>query len=518
MRPRKSNEKLESANSLEKNNSRLPTRAHSVPTSVNDSKPDSPQSHLPDVEIHFAELEGGSLAEMVEDPADPTRSVLAVYKDGIVHYAERWLDRNRILVPISRTDLLLKHVRLPQGAEPYDGLDEVIKDVSSFFIFCLDVDSASVALMTAYVFSTWFPDKLSVAPYLALLGPPGSGKTTALRVLSLLCRRSLLTADITSAAFYDICHRIGPTILIDETRSAGQPRRLFHLLRSSSSRGLVALSSEKAQLAYGPKVLSWVELPDDPQLNSRCVIIPMHKTSRTDLNSPDDPRVLQYAEKVRMRLLQFRFEHYRKLPVPKAPLQAQLSSRALDLYRALALPFGSDQKFCELLASLIGAQRRFQPSLLSPAQASVVRVLHAFIHKYPASPGFMLSDLTTAMSLDLASRCEPSGLNERKVGYILTSLGLTNRSRKSNGYALWLNRSDRVRIHEMPRDYEVDGVPTEPIQTCEICTKKEHGADESSAEAVNQKQARPDVAKRERRERRLRRNTRSAVRSLNRSH
>jgi hypothetical protein len=231
----------------------------------------------------------------------------------------------------------------------------------------------------------------------------------------------------------------------------------------------------------------------------------MHKTSRTDLNSPDDPRVLLNAEKVRMRLLQFRFEHYRKLPVPKAPLNAQLSSRALDLYRALALPFGSDPKFCESLASWIGAQRRFQPSLLSPAQASAVRVLHAFIHKYPASPGFMLSGLTTAMSLDLASRGEPPRLNERKVGYILTSLGLTNRSRKSNGYALWLNRSDRVRIHEMPRDYEVDGVPTEPIQTCEICTKKEHGADETSTDAVNQKQACPDVVKRERRERCLRR-------------
>src|ERR1700722_2164690 len=212
MHPRKSNEKLETANSLGKDSSRLPTHAHSVPISLNNSKPDSLQNHLPEVEIHFAELEDGSLAEMVEDPADPTRSVLAVYRDGIVQYAERWLDRNRILIPLSRTDLLLKHVRLPQGAEPYDGLEELIKDVSSFFVFCLDVDSTSVGLMTAYVFSTWFPDELSFAPYLALLGPPGAGKTTALRILSLLCRRSLLTADITSAAFYDICHRIGPTI------------------------------------------------------------------------------------------------------------------------------------------------------------------------------------------------------------------------------------------------------------------------------------------------------------------
>ena len=73
MRPRKSNDKVQSENSL-KNNSRLPTRPHSVPIR-NDSKPHSPQKHLPEVEIHFAELEDGSLAEMVEDPADPTRSV-----------------------------------------------------------------------------------------------------------------------------------------------------------------------------------------------------------------------------------------------------------------------------------------------------------------------------------------------------------------------------------------------------------------------------------------------------------
>jgi hypothetical protein len=123
------------------------------------------------------------------------------------------------------------------------------------------------------------------------------------------------------------------------------------------------------------------------------------------------------------------------------------------------------------------------------------------------------------MKANLASRGEPSSvLNERKVGDILTSLGLTNRSRTNTGYVLWLERADRVRIHEMPSDYEVDGIPTDPIQTCEICTKKEHSvADETStAEAVNQKQVRSDEPKRERRERREHRlggEARSAVRS-----
>jgi hypothetical protein len=88
--------------------------------------------------------------------------------------------------------------------------------------------------------------------------------------------------------------------------------------------------------------------------------------------------------------------------------------------------------------------------------------------------------------------------------------------------SLWLERSDRVRIHAMVRDYEVDGIPTHPIQTCEICTKKEHrAADETpKPEAVDEKQVRSDEPKHEYREHRGRRSgggNRSTVRSTKRS-
>jgi hypothetical protein len=521
MFPRKSKGKHEPANSIEENNAHLSTPAQSAPIPASHSKTDSPQDHPLEREIDFAELEDGSLAEMIEDPADPAKPRLAVYSNGTVRYRDKLHDGNRVLVPLSRTDFLSKHVRLPQGAESYGGLRDLIGDVGSFFHFCLDVEPVSQILMTAHVFSSWFLEKLPFAPYLALVGPPSSGKSTALRILSLLCRRGLPTSDITSAAFYDVCHRMHPTILIDETRTAGHPRTLLHLLRSSSSRGFVALRKDKAQMAYGPKVLAWLELPDDAALNSRCVIIPMHKTTRADLKGPDDPNVLRFAAKVRMRLLQFRFEHFHTLSLPKIPANIQLSSRTLDLYRALALPFGADQELCEALAHLVAAQRQFQPGLLSTPQASAVRVLYELIHARPTDAGFRLKDLTLLMNSDLASRGEPSRLNERKTGDILTSLGLTNRSRTNPGnYVLWVDRSYRVRIHEKARNYEVEGIPTDPIQNCEICAKTSTASRTGRPlETVEEKQVRSDEPKRERRERRehhLGGGTRSTARSINR--
>ena len=107
----------------------------------------------PFVEIDFAELSDGTLVEMIQSPADPTKSLLAVYKDGNVQYAEQWRDGNRVLVPIPRVDEMLKHVRLPAGSEPYVGLEELTRDVACFFGSCLDIEVTWRMLMTAFVVS-----------------------------------------------------------------------------------------------------------------------------------------------------------------------------------------------------------------------------------------------------------------------------------------------------------------------------------------------------------------------------
>lgn len=87
----------------------------------------------PAVEIDFAELSDGSLAEMIENPADGTKTLLAVYRNGSVQYSERVEDEGKILVPLLRADQDLKHVRLAQGTAAYGQIGDLMRIIAGFF-------------------------------------------------------------------------------------------------------------------------------------------------------------------------------------------------------------------------------------------------------------------------------------------------------------------------------------------------------------------------------------------------
>ena len=141
---------------------------------------------------------------MIEDPADATNTLFAVYDNQSVHYADRVPDGSRILVPLARADNDLKHVCLAAGVQPCGQVPDLVSDIVAMLGDCLDLERGWRKLMSAFAISTWFPERSDVAPYLALVGPPGTGKTTAMRVLNSLCYRGLLTADISSPAMYHV--------------------------------------------------------------------------------------------------------------------------------------------------------------------------------------------------------------------------------------------------------------------------------------------------------------------------
>ena len=438
----------------------------------------------PLIETDFAELPDGTLLDTIEDPNNPARTMLAVYRDESVHYTHRFEADDRICLPVFRSTEILKHLRFSRGATPYGDTTQLLTGLIIAISDCLDMSLPQAVLLSCFVWATWLPEKLPIAPYVAFVGLPRSGKTTALRLLDLLCRRSLLTSDITSASFYGTCNRVTPTILIDETATAGDRRALFHLLRAGSTKGSVAIRQNKAFNAYCPKVVCWTELPNDAALNSRCIIIPLQESERKDLLRVTDPKIQAHADHVRQMLQQYRFENFNRLSLASVPGDECLNSRSRDLYEALALPI-DDALIRECLVEQFQQQQNFNRETLSPVQVALLQALDSCIHENPTDAECANSDLTETVNLNLWHDDELLHASPHQVGHVLTSFGLTERKRTNAGWVLLLSRDTRARIHVLLRRYalEIDSLVSR--EGCSLCSNPKDppsGTSKSAAE------------------------------------
>jgi hypothetical protein len=302
-----------------------------------------------------------------------------------------------------------------------------------------------------------FVDRLEVAPYLSVVGLPQSGKTTLLRALSLVCRRPLLIADITSASFYQACTRFVPTILIDEAGSIRSNRTLRHMLRSGTTRDVPAVRKNRIFHCYGAKVISWLEPPDDTALNSRCVLIPMFESKSSALVRVDEPKVQQMAADLQAQLLRFRLENYETVKAAAVAGDEVLRPRTQDLLRSLAAAYAKDVERSQRLFKFFESGQGIPAEPLDPEQNAVLRALFSLIHLHKDFSSIRVGDLTRIVNLFLDRAGENLRLSPRKVGAVLTSLSVATRTRTNSGWALSVNRQDAERMHQLAACYGIDG-------------------------------------------------------------
>src|SRR6266853_3549539 len=135
---------------------------------------------------HFKSFSDSTLIETMRDLQRRDAFHLLVYRNQealVVNQFEQDGDR---FVPGEIDHNLAQYLRLATGVSPCGQPRELLAELVATIGEYVDLPDNVLHVIAALVLCSWLPDRLQVAPYLWLVGPLSSGKTTILKLLQCL--------------------------------------------------------------------------------------------------------------------------------------------------------------------------------------------------------------------------------------------------------------------------------------------------------------------------------------------
>lgn len=404
-----------------------------------------------------------SLLESIRDPKDPTRFLFLIWKDGKATIVPQLQQNGRLFTPPEIDSAAHEDLRLPNQimacGDPSETLAQLNGTISKF----VDLSEDDCLLVSMFILSSWFPDCMKVTPYLWVVGPLESGKSTLLRLLHCLCRRALIIGDLRGASLYKFSS-LHPTLILDEfetdsTRMGSEVRRL---LRNGSTRGVPVARNGKLFEVYGPKVIASRESPLDVALASRAIIIRLLPTQK-NLLPLDEAAEERISSEFQPRLLMYRLQNHSCVKEYRISVQKVqgLNARTRDLAQAMAAPLlGEAMLEDQLLEILREYDRESRADLCLEPEWLVVEAVFDLCHEGIAN-NRMISEILVGgvcfhINKLLASRGEGVRLTARSVGSLLKSLGIRTRRLGNLGRGLTFTSVAKAKIHELARRFGFD--------------------------------------------------------------
>ncbi len=406
----------------------------------------------------------GEFVETIRDPRDPGRLAFLSWNNGsptIVHEIEQG---GKIYVPPKKNSELLEKLTLSDGVRPHGGLQQLAADlgIASSRFFETDPDGLQIAVH--FVLSTWFPDCFEAVPYVWLIGPLGSAKTAFLQFLACLCRRGVLVGDIRTAALYQLVHGTDITLLIDEleidnSRSASD---MLRLLRTGNTRDVDVIRNGRRFSTFCFKAMASRQPPADAALASRALFISM-RPSNKGLEVLDEVARQQLIQEFQPRLLNFRFENLSRVKqdrhLPQEVLD--LTPRMRQIARVLMAPLQGDMARQSSLISIlrdrdrdVRVARTLEPEWL--VAEALFRVCHVQVPKGGVVHDILVGIVAYDVNELLHNRGEGFRLTARKVGAVLSTLGIKTMRRGNLGRGMVVDLSFHRKVHQLARDLGLD--------------------------------------------------------------
>lgn len=148
---------------------------------------------------------------------------------------DRFERAGRTYVPASLNAGTLRAIRFPNVPKDYGSTGLLFSKLLDVLNRCFPLPDRDLNLVAHWVWTTWFPDVVPMAPSLVISGPSRAYVARFLRLLKCVCRRGLRLAELNPAGFCALPMKLQPTLLVEQTTLT---RSMGGLFRASSSRGI----------------------------------------------------------------------------------------------------------------------------------------------------------------------------------------------------------------------------------------------------------------------------------------
>ena len=393
------------------------------------------------------ELFPNATIDLVADPSDPYRLNLLLSDASRATIAPRIKYGRSTYEPIALEPSLVHALQWPRSPLQYGSTRNLFDRMLRVITQHLEIQDTSARLLTYFVFSTWFPDRLSLAPSLAGLGPADSEGLQLLKLLRCMCRRSILLAEASQASLLSLPLQISPTLLMHRPILT---RQLRNFLSTSNRRGLATVKRGRVLEVCCPKAVYFGmdEIPQD--ITSIMIHIPL--TSATaPKRALEDGALNKITAELQAQMLAYRLTNYSKIRIPHLH-GMDFTNQTREIAMNLAACIVDDADLAGGVVPLLKKQDdhvRGQPD--RKLDAAILGAVVACLHGKKLDR-VQVKEIASFANTLLRTQGEIVEYRPEEVGHRLDGLSL-GRTRQNEGMFLLLDRNTSRLVHQLALAY-----------------------------------------------------------------
>jgi hypothetical protein len=362
----------------------------------------------------------------------------------------------------------LKQMVIPTNKESFGTTEELFVQIRQSIAEQTGLSEKVCALMTFWIFSTWFQDVLPLAPGLAITGWAHEGDVV-LRTLGAFSYHPILMAGITSATLNDISWERKPTLLISEP---ALNKRMAVILGSSTSRGYLAF---RKLAGYPTSPFDYFSskalfLGEDPQMIS--VLQNYLHINASPAPVGESQNEVPLSEEMTLRY-QNQLMGYR-IACARGVFKSDFNVRGLSpeinaIASVLGKCFFSAPALQDELVSLLQPVAQQQVAdRLDDLGTLVAGAALSLCHQ--GKDQIMVGEIAAEVNRVLKGRGERLQYSPEKVGHKLKKAGLLSRRLGAAGNGFVLDRATQVLLHEVAAAYGCGGLVEDKENLhCPLC-------------------------------------------------